>query len=69
MAMNAAKIYSWEMNLATQQVEWSNNLERVIGFQLPSDFVTVTNLVHPDDREETAKLIAQAISEGDRLRI
>ena len=65
MAMNAAKIYSWELNLATQQVEWSNNLERVIGFRLPTDFANVTSLVHPEDREETAKLIAQAIGRGE----
>ncbi|MGI8835877.1 MAG: PAS domain S-box protein [Pyrinomonadaceae bacterium] len=65
MAMNAAKIYSWDMNLATQQVEWSNNLERVIGFQLPSDFATVNKFIHPEDREETVKLISQAIGGGE----
>jgi PAS domain S-box-containing protein len=65
MAMNAAKIYSWEMNLATEQLEWSNNVERVIGFQLPSDFAALNSLVHPEDREETAKLIAQAINAGE----
>jgi PAS domain S-box-containing protein len=65
MAMNAAKIYSWELNLATRHVEWSNNLERAIGFPLPSDFAAVNSLVHPEDREETAKLIARAISRGE----
>jgi PAS domain S-box-containing protein len=65
MAMNAAKIYSWEMKLATHQVEWSSNLERVIGFHLPSDFATVTGFIHPEDREETAQLISQAISGGE----
>jgi PAS domain S-box-containing protein len=64
MAMDAAKIYSWEMNLATQQVEWSNNVERVIGFSLPSDFAASTSCIHPADREATAQLIRQAIS-GD----
>ncbi len=64
MAMNAAKIYSWELNLATQHVEWSNNLEEVIGFSLPLDFANVISFVHPEDREETAKLIAQAIGGG-----
>jgi PAS domain S-box-containing protein len=65
MAMNAAKMFSWEMTLATQQVEWSNNVERVIGFHLPSDFAAVNSLVHPEDREETEKLISQAISGGE----
>ncbi len=64
MAMNAARIYSWELNLATQQIEWSNNLVRVIGFELPSDFASLMNAVHPEDREETAALIGQAMKEG-----
>lgn len=64
MAMNAAKIYSWELNLATQQVEWSNNLERVIGFHLPSDFAIVNEFIHPEDRKETVMLISQAIGGG-----
>ncbi|MEO8436758.1 MAG: PAS domain S-box protein [Pyrinomonadaceae bacterium] len=64
MAMHAAKTYSWELNLATQQVEWSNNLEGAIGFTLPTDFATVTGLIHPEDRDETTALIAQAITGG-----
>ena len=65
MAMNAAKLYSWEMNLATQHIEWSNNLERVIGFHLPADLTSVTSLVHSEDQEETERLIAQTINEGE----
>ncbi|MCA1603595.1 MAG: PAS domain S-box protein, partial [Acidobacteria bacterium] len=65
MAMNAAKIYSWEMNLATQQIEWSNNQERIIGFQLPPDFAVANSFIHPEDREETVKLISHAISSGE----
>ncbi|HEY9283785.1 MAG TPA: PAS domain S-box protein [Pyrinomonadaceae bacterium] len=64
MAMDAAKIYSWEMNLTTRQMEWSSNLERAIGFQLPSDFAAAISFVHPEDREKTARLIAQAIRGG-----
>ncbi|CAN5722181.1 hypothetical protein BH18ACI4_BH18ACI4_12500 [soil metagenome] len=64
MAMNVAKIYSWEMNLATQQIEWSNNQERIIGFHLPSDFATANSFIHSEDREETVKLISQAIIGG-----
>ncbi len=65
MAMNAAKIYSWEVKLSTQQIEWSSNLRRVIGFDLPADFTAVTRLIHPEDREETGMLISQAISGGE----
>ncbi|HEV2880062.1 MAG TPA: PAS domain S-box protein [Pyrinomonadaceae bacterium] len=66
MAMEAAQIYSWEMNLMTQQVEWSENLERVIGFSLPTDFATLINFVHAEDREATARQILAAAA-GDHV--
>jgi hypothetical protein len=31
MAMDAAKIYSWELNPSNYQSEWSNNFEQVVG--------------------------------------
>jgi len=60
MAMDAAHIYSWEMNLATQQVEWSGNVEGVIGFSLPADLNAVMELVYAEDREATAREILAA---------
>ncbi|HYY41568.1 MAG TPA: PAS domain S-box protein, partial [Pyrinomonadaceae bacterium] len=64
MAMDVANIYSWEMNLATRRLEWSANVERVLGFSLPTDFETLLPLVHEADRETTARLIAEAIETG-----
>jgi PAS domain S-box-containing protein len=64
-AMDAAQIYSWEMNLTTQRVEWSENLERVMGFSLPAEFTGILEFVHPDDREETARDILAATESGD----
>jgi PAS domain S-box-containing protein len=64
MAMAAAQIYSWEMNLTTQQVEWSENLERVIGFSLPQDFGALLDFLHPDDREATVGKILAAAEGG-----
>lgn len=67
MAMDAAGIYSWEMNLATGQIQWSSNLEQVLGFSLPTDYeATVNDLVHPDDRELIAQKIQQAINSGEK---
>ena len=66
MAMDVAKIFSWEMNLATQKIEWSDNVERVVGFLLPEEFeVTVNDLIHPEDREPTAREILDAIERGE----
>ncbi|HZG50731.1 MAG TPA: PAS domain S-box protein [Pyrinomonadaceae bacterium] len=64
IAMDAAQIYSWEMNLTTRQVEWSGNLERVIGFSLPADFNSVVDLIHPEDREPTVRKILAAVEGG-----
>lgn len=62
MAMDAAKIYSWEMNLATAHIEWSNNLEQVVGFALPSEYhLTINDLVHPDDRAALDRKINESI--------
>ena len=63
MAMAAAQIYSWEMNLTTQQVEWSENLERIIGFSLPTDLIRVLDFVHPEDREATGREISAAVTD------
>ncbi len=63
-AMDAALLYSWEMNLTTRQVDWSENLARVIGFSLPTDFESVLNFVHPEDREPTAREILAAAESG-----
>jgi hypothetical protein len=66
MAMDAAGIYSWEMNPATGEIEWSKNLEQVLGFSLPADYeITVNDLIHPDDRETTAQKIQEAINGGE----
>ena len=66
MAMDAAKIYSWEMNLATRQIDWSNNLERVIGFSLPNDYqITLNDLVHADDKETLESKIFDAVNQRE----
>jgi PAS domain S-box-containing protein len=65
-AMDAAQLYSWEMNLTTRQVEWSENLERVIGFSLPADLNGVLEFVHAEDREPTTRAILEA-AEGGRV--
>lgn len=64
MAMKAAKIFSWEMNPATQKIEWSDNVEQVIGFSLPADFVSALSFVHPEEREIAAQLILQTVDGG-----
>ncbi|HEV2801441.1 MAG TPA: PAS domain S-box protein [Pyrinomonadaceae bacterium] len=63
-AMDAAQIYSWEMNLTTRQIHWSENVERVVGFRLPTDFESNLELIHPEDREPTTREILDAAESG-----
>jgi PAS domain S-box-containing protein len=65
MAMEAGKMYSWELNVTTQQVEWSSNTESVLGFSLPADFQATLNLVHAEDRETLVKAISGAVNNSE----
>jgi PAS domain S-box-containing protein len=68
MAMDAAKIYSWELDVATGQIEWSSNLERVLGFSLSNDYeTTVNDLIHDEDRRTTARKIERAIENRENF--
>jgi PAS domain S-box-containing protein len=63
MAMDAAKIYSWELNPSNYQSEWSNNFEQVVGFSLsPDSEINFNELVHHDDREMLTEKIFAAIN-------
>ncbi|MEP6608505.1 MAG: PAS domain S-box protein [Burkholderiaceae bacterium] len=60
-AMDAAHMYSWEMDLQTRQVTWSDNHKEVLGFALPASFEETILLVHPDDRASTQHAVQRAV--------
>ena len=63
-ALNAGRIFSWEMNPATRELEWSSNTQNVIGFP-PLDNIDKTfELIHPDDIKPTVDAINKAIETG-----
>jgi PAS domain S-box-containing protein len=63
MAMDAAKIYSWELNPFNYKAEWSNNFEQVIGFSIsPHSEINFYDLVHPEDRELLGVKVLGAIN-------
>jgi PAS domain S-box-containing protein len=66
-AMDAARIFSWDMSTHKKQVEWSANTERVLGFALPSDFEALMAVVHPEDRETLAREVETALASGTHL--
>jgi PAS domain S-box-containing protein len=58
-----AHIGSWEWDLATDQIEWSEELFRIWGLDPgePFSYDAYLNRLQPDDRERMQKLVTQAI--------
>lgn len=66
-AMDAAKMFSWEMNLKTQVFSFSQNLERTMGFTFPKNVIDdpIGNHLHPEDAEQAVKKTLRAIETGE----
>jgi PAS domain-containing protein len=68
LAMDAARLDSWEWDLRTGVVQWSSGSER---FLAPSPgrqetvHETFLGMVHPDDREAVQHTLARALSTGE----
>src|SRR5882672_3143711 len=65
-AQALANLGSWEWDLQSNTRTWSDQVSRIFGLrpdQLPSTtFYGFSPLVHPEDRERTAKLAREALS-------
>ena len=62
-AQHLAHIGSWEWDIATDRVVWSDELYRIWGVepgQFEGTYAAVRGLVHPDDRQQFDELIARA---------
>ncbi len=67
LALEAAHMGTWEWNILTNEVIYSDQLGPVVG--LPRDTYHLTyeaflDSVHPEDREYVAQALARAIAEG-----
>lgn len=66
-AQRIASIGSWEWDIGSNRVDWSENLFQIYGVsreRFPASFEGFLSLVHPEDREHTRKIIEKAF--GDR---
>lgn len=66
-ALDAANMGTWEWDLRTQTLHWSDNLERVHGLPrgaFDGTFACYEREIHPDDRERVIASIDRAISHG-----
>src|SRR6202163_515028 len=67
--LNAARMGTWDANLTTDAVTWSDGLPAVFGLDAAQLGGTITmgafmDLVHPDDREAMARKVSQIDEAG-----
>jgi len=56
---------SWELDIKTGTITWSDNLYRLRGFapgEVPTDEATCRQMIHPDDQQDATMLLAEAIT-------
>ena len=65
-AENIAKIGSWEYNMTTRQLTWSQELFKILGFAHSSipNCETIFAQIHPEDRLLVQKTLRQGHTEG-----
>jgi PAS domain S-box-containing protein len=71
-ALEAARMGSWDWNILTNKVVWSESLERLMGMQPGSFdgcFETFRAIVYPDDRPRVFDAIARSIEQDESYDI
>jgi PAS domain S-box-containing protein len=67
-----AHIGSWEHNLTTNKVVWSDELFRVLGLDPekdPADFDMFFSMIHPDDKPILKKAIGETLETGKHFSV
>lgn len=71
-AQRIGRLGSWEVDIATNQVSWSDGLFDLRGMDrtaFDGDFSAATSLVHPEDRERVRAAIEEATHTGEQTSI
>lgn len=66
-AQRIAHLGSWEWNIATNEVRWSDEAYRIYGYkpgEIAPTYDTFMTLVHPDDRQNVERAIQETLREG-----
>lgn len=69
MAMGAAPMGTWEWNIQTGEIVWSDNLWPLFGLQageVPLTFEVFANALHKDDKDKVLAAIQQAVEAHQR---
>ncbi|HEX4915504.1 MAG TPA: PAS domain S-box protein, partial [Vicinamibacterales bacterium] len=60
----------WDINLATNEVWWNQNLQKVFGYsaaEIEPTLISWTSRVHPDDLDEVMRAFKHAVDGGEEL--
>jgi diguanylate cyclase (GGDEF)-like protein/PAS domain S-box-containing protein len=69
LATEAAQMYTWEVDVATQEVKLSPNAEQVLGFSPPLRFAESIPMMHPEDRDAVIAMYQRALRGEEKLYI
>jgi len=69
LATEATDIYFWKVNFDEDLIEYSPNIERVLGFIPPSKFSEMLKGIHRDDVAEVKKAFDNAAKTGGEIRV
>ncbi|MBD2604249.1 PAS domain-containing protein [Scytonema hofmannii FACHB-248] len=64
MALDAARMATWDWDVVTNQITWSDNLEVLFGLEQGSfetTYATFIECVHPEDRNYISRSVIEAI--------
>lgn len=67
-AQSLARLGSWEWNIETDEITWSEEMYRLYGVDPGSmkiDYAAYQSLVHPDDREASSAEVRRSLETGE----
>jgi PAS domain S-box-containing protein len=68
LAFESAHMGSWDWNLITNEMVWSESLEHLVGIEPGSfdgQFESTITMIYPDDRERVVAAMTRSIEQGD----
>jgi PAS domain S-box-containing protein len=72
LALKASRMGTWDWNIQTGLIRWSDNLEALFGLkpgEFDGSFEMFVARLHPDDRDRVLAAIAHAVATGDDYNI
>jgi PAS domain S-box-containing protein len=67
-AQSLARLGSWEWNIATDEITWSDEMYRLYGLDPGAgriDYATYQSLLHPDDRQHSTDEVMHSMQTGE----